>query len=80
MAIRSMPMRNVREQLEKAVAALPGEPASPQDEFDRYEMVSIQIADSSASLGLDEALTLEYLHTYLYLLQQELGLLPDMEE
>ena len=53
MAIRSM--RDVREHLEKSVAALPGEPASPQNEFDRFEMVSIQIADSAASLGLDES-------------------------
>ena len=74
------PLREVRDRLEKAVAALPGEPANAQDEFDRAEMVAIQLADSAASLGLNESATLEYLHTYLYLLQQELNLLPDMEE
>lgn len=44
MTIRSL--AEVGARLEEAVALLPGEPDSPQDLYDRYEMVAIAILDS----------------------------------
>ena len=44
MKIRSL--AEVGARLEKAAALLPGEPDTPQDLYDRYEMVAIAILDS----------------------------------
>jgi hypothetical protein len=71
-----MPVRNlaeVRVRLEKAVAALPGEPTTPADQFERLEMVAIQILDSEHT-EFTPGILEEYLMTYLYLCQLELGL------
>lgn len=73
-----MPTRNlaeVRARLEEAVAALPGEPTTPAEIFERLEMVAIQILDSEHDQYMPGILE-ELLMTYLYLRQLELGLLP----
>jgi hypothetical protein len=74
MTIRSL--AEVGARLEKAVAGLPGRPTSPQDEFDRYEMLAIQILDSEY-MDYGPQVLREYLMTRLYLKQLELGLVPD---
>ena len=39
-------LAEVRARLEEAVAALPGVATDPQELYDRYEMVAIEILDS----------------------------------
>ncbi|MCX2983398.1 hypothetical protein EYC98_21270 [Halieaceae bacterium IMCC14734] len=70
------PLMEVRARLEKIVAGLPGEPATPQEEFDRCEMVAIQILDSEHD-HFAPGLLEEYLMTFLYLRQLELGTIPN---
>jgi len=64
--------------LEEAVSALPGEPASATDLFDRYEMIAIQILDCE-HLDFPTGQLEDYLKTYLHLKRLELGL-PDFME
>ena len=71
--IRSL--AEVRTCLEEAVSGLPVEPASPAELFDRLEEVSIQVLDSEFA-DFTPGVLEEYLATYLYLRQLELGLLP----
>lgn len=62
MTIRSL--AEVGARLEEAVALLPGEPASPQALYDRYEMVAIAILDSEHAdfpAGVLEAYLAAYL-------------------
>jgi hypothetical protein len=77
MTIRSLAEVGVR--LEKAVSALPGEAANPADLYDRYEMLATQILDSEFEDYRDGMLE-EYLMTYLYLKQLELGTFPDCKD
>lgn len=73
-----MTIRNLAEvgaRLEKAVKALPDEPAGPADLFNRYEMVATQILDSEFA-DYTPGLLQEYLMTVLYLKQLEMNLLP----
>ena len=65
----------VRARLEKAVAALPGEPADSAEIFQRTEQVSIQILDSEFE-DYPPGMLQELLMSYLYIRQIELGLLP----
>ena len=65
----------VRARLEKAVTALPGEPADAAELFDRTEQVAIQILDSEFEDYTSGSLQ-ELLMSYLYIRQIELGLLP----
>ena len=72
-------LSGVRARLEDAVSHLPGDAASPQDTFDRIEMVAIAILDSEHA-DFPPGLLEEYLMTRLYLAQLELGLLPNFHE
>ncbi len=74
-------LAEVRARLEEAVSALPGSPDDPQAQFDRLEEVAIQVLDSEFDDFTPGALA-EYLNTYLYLRQLELGLVafPDPGE
>jgi len=65
-------LRGARARLEEAVALLPGEPASPQSLYDRYEEVAIAILDSEHA-GYPSGTLEEYLRTYLHLIAMELG-------
>ncbi|EED35721.1 hypothetical protein NOR51B_1668 [Luminiphilus syltensis NOR5-1B] len=70
MTIRSL--AEVGARLEEAVALLPGCPGSPQDLYDRYEMIAIAILDAEFAEhppGVLEA----YLMAYLRLKELELG-------
>ena len=76
-----MPIRDlaeVRVRLEEAVAALPGKPDNPAEQFERLEQVAIQILDSEHA-DFTPGLLEEYLTTYLYIRRLELGLLPDFQ-
>ena len=77
-----MPIRNlaeVRVRLEEAVVALPGEPTTPAEMYERTEMVGIQVLDGGHA-DYAPGLLEEYLHTYLYLRQLELNLIPNFNE
>ena len=71
----------VRGRLEEAIAGLPGEPVDPADEFNRLEMICVQVLDSEHDL-YPPGLLQELLMSYLYIRQIELGLLecPAPEE
>ena len=73
MTIRSL--AEVGARLEEAVRLLPGEPADPQDDFDRYESVAIAILDSEHADFIPGQLE-EYLQTLMYKRQLELNLIP----
>ncbi len=73
MTIRSL--AEVGARLEEAVRLLPGEPADPQEAFDRYESVAIAILDSEHTDFIPGQLE-EYLQTLLYKRQLELNLIP----
>jgi hypothetical protein len=73
MTIRNL--AEVRARLEEAVAGLPGEPTGPADLFRRYEMVAIQVLDASHTEFYKGILS-EWLMSFLYMKQLELGLLP----
>ena len=66
-------LAEVRARLEDAVAALPGEAATPQELYDRYEMVAIEILDSEY-LSYPEGELERYLREYLVERRRELGL------
>jgi hypothetical protein len=68
-------LAEVRLRLEEAVAGPPAPGTSATDLFDRYEEIAIQVLDSEFSNYTPGALE-EYLQTYLYLKQLELGLIP----
>ena len=73
-----MPTRSlagVSARLEDAVSALPGRATNPAELFDLYEEIAIQVLDSEHGDYIPGALQ-EYLDTYLYLKQLELGLIP----
>lgn len=71
MAIRAL--AEVCARLEEAVSRISGDPASPQDLFDRYEMTAIQILDSEHGHFEPDVLQ-EYLLNLLHQRQKELGL------
>ena len=77
MSIRSL--AEVRTRLDDALAALPGEPASPADTWDAYEMLCIAELDASHNQFTPGILE-EYLMVLLNLKMLELGILPDFEE
>ncbi|WP_432472081.1 hypothetical protein [Amphritea sp. HPY] len=77
MTIRSL--AEVGARLEKAVKTLPGKPASPTEQYERYEMTAIQILDSEFDDFEPNALE-EYLMQYLKHKRLELGLQPYEEE
>ena len=68
-------LREVGARLEEAVELLPGEPADPQERFDRYESLAIAILDSEHTDFIPGRLQ-EYLQTCLYKRQLELNLIP----
>ena len=68
-------MRAVSARLEEAAQLLPGEPADPQETFDRYESVAITILDSEHTDFIPGQLE-EYLQTLMYKRQLELDLIP----
>ena len=68
-------LAEVRLRLEHAVAGPPAPGTNATDLFDRYEEIAIQVLDSEFSNYTPGALE-EYLQTYLYLKQLELGLIP----
>ncbi len=73
-----MSIRNLAEvgaRLEEAVRLLPGEPADPQETFDRYESVAIAILDSEHTDFTPGQLE-DYLKTLLHKRQLELNLIP----
>jgi hypothetical protein len=71
MTIRSL--AEVGARLEEAIALLPGYPDSPQELYDRCEMVAIAILDSEHA-DWPEGLLQKYLMLWLQLRQMELGL------
>ncbi|WOJ92918.1 hypothetical protein R0135_14140 [Congregibacter variabilis] len=71
MTIRSL--AEVGARLEEAVAHLPGDPDSPQDLYDRYEMVAIAMLDSEHA-DWPEGMLQKYLMLWLQLRRMELGL------
>jgi hypothetical protein len=79
MTIRSL--AEVSARLEEAVTALPVRATTPAELFDHYEQVAIAVLDSEHANYIPGALE-EYLLTYLYLKQLELGLVafPDPQE
>jgi hypothetical protein len=74
-------LAEVRLRLDQAVAGPPAPGTNAADLFDRYEEIAIQVLDSEFSNYKPGALE-EYLETYLYLKQLELGLIqfPDPRE
>jgi hypothetical protein len=68
-------LAEVRLRLEQAVAGPPAPETNAADLFDRYEEIAIQVLDSEFTNYTPGALE-EYLQTYLYLKQLELGLIP----
>jgi hypothetical protein len=74
-------MKNIRSlaevsaRLEQAVAGPPAPDTNATDLFNRYEEIAIQVLDSEFNNYTPGALQ-EYLETYLYLKQLELGLIP----
>jgi hypothetical protein len=68
-------LAEVRLRLEQVVAGPPAPGTNAADLFDRYEEIAIQVLDSEFSNYTPGALE-EYLQTYLYLKQLELGLIP----
>ena len=73
MTIRSLV--GVGARLEETVSTLPGCVTSAAELFDRYEEIAIEVLDSESGNYTPGALQ-EYLETYLYLKQLELGLIP----
>ena len=71
MTIRSL--AEVGARLEEAAELLPGEPADPQETFDRYESVAIAILDSEHTDFTPGQLE-DYLKTLLHKRQLELNL------
>ncbi len=67
-------LAEVRLRLEQVVAGPPAPGTNAADLFDRYEEIAIQVLDSEFSNYTPGALE-EYLQTYLYLKQLELGLI-----
>jgi hypothetical protein len=69
------PLAEVRARLEEAVAALPGDPATatPQDIYDQYEMLAIEILDSEFD-QFEDGLLEHHLQTFLLLKRLELGI------
>ncbi|MEM6483968.1 MAG: hypothetical protein AAF662_03135 [Pseudomonadota bacterium] len=72
-------LRAVGARLEEAVALLPGDPASPQDLYDRYEMVAIAILDSEHAEFAPRVLE-HYLTLYLKVKAMECGSGQEMGE
>ena len=72
-------LAEVSARLAKCVESIPGEPATPQELFDRWEATAIQILDSEFGDYCPGALE-EYLLAILYQKQLELGLHPDYPE
>ena len=73
-----MPTRDlsgVRARLEEAVCSLPAGANNAAELFDRYEEVAIEVLDSECCNYTPGELQ-EYLETFLYLKQLELGLVP----
>jgi hypothetical protein len=68
-------LAEVRARLEETVSTLPANPTNAGELFDRYEEIAIQVLDSEHGNYTPGALE-EYLRTYLYLKQLELGLIP----
>lgn len=80
-----MPTRDlsgVRARLEEAVANLPGEPTSPEDLLDRYEMVGTQIIDSEFMDYEPEGALIELISSYIWIRAIEIGAaqFPDSRE
>lgn len=73
MTIRSL--AEVGARLDEAVTASPVQATNAPELFDRYEEIAIQVLDSEFSDFVPGALQ-EYLQTWLYLKQLELGLIP----
>jgi len=77
MTIRNL--AEVRTRLEEAVAGLPGEPAGPAEIFRRYEMVAIEVLDAQFN-EFQNGILSEWLMSFLYMKQLELGLLPLLDD
>ena len=74
-----MPIRcslaEVGARLQETISTLPGSVTSPAELYDRYAEIAIEVLDSESDNYTPGALQ-EYLETYLYLKQLELGLIP----
>ena len=68
-------LADVRYSVEQAVAALPGTPEGPEELFRQYELVAQEELDARHSEFQDGVLC-EWLMSFLYQKQLELGLLP----
>ena len=68
-------LAEVGARLEETVSRLPVTATTASELFDRYEEIAIQVLDSEHGNYTPGALE-EYLQTYLYLKQLELGLVP----
>ena len=68
-------LAEVGARLEETVSTLPVTATTASELFDRYEEIAIQVLDSEHGNYTPGALE-EYLKTYLYLKQLELGLIP----
>ena len=77
MIIRSK-LAEIGARLEEAVANLPGEPETPQDAFDRWEEMAIQILDGSCQ-EFDPIELSEYLYSILHVKRMEFGLYRDSD-
>lgn len=66
-------LAEVRARLEEAVAALPGEATDPQELYDRYEMVAIEILDSEHA-DFCPGMLESYLREYLAEKRRDLGI------
>lgn len=72
-------LAQIREQVETAIARLPGEAASPSDAYDRIESVCIAELDAFHESFIPGQLE-SYLFCYLELRRYELGLVKFPEE
>lgn len=68
-------LAEVGARLEETVSGLPGSVTNASELFDRYEEIAIEVLDSECSYYTPGELQ-EYLETFLYLKQLELGLIP----
>jgi hypothetical protein len=68
-------LADVRNSVEAAVEAMPGEPDGPEELFHRFELICQEKLDARSSEFQDGVLR-EWLMSFLYQKQLELGLLP----
>ena len=74
--MKTPPLRQVRDRLERTIAGLPDLPDDAEERIEVIQGISYQVLDSE-HMDFDENLLCESLWAYLYLCKLELGLVED---